>query len=228
MYALMGGFVASIVGLGAWFLARYFVARSDSGRGETVAGHDSAFQPNRFLREAHGAITLGAALTSAGMAVWGIYLGWKGGTLVQITAILLITGLLLAIALVDFQVRRIPNALVLALLVAALVQVLWLGQPEPLAAIVGFAVGGGLFLLLALIRRGALGAGDVKLAAALGALLGFPLVLPGLLIGALAGGVAALLLLITHRAGRKDYMAYGPYLALGAWLVWTGSLGLWS
>jgi len=34
-------------------------------------------------------------------------------------------------------------------------------------------------------------------------------------------------LLATRRAGRKDTMAYGPYLALGGWIIWTRSLGLW-
>jgi leader peptidase (prepilin peptidase)/N-methyltransferase len=140
---------------------------------------------------------------------------------------LVVTGILVTISLVDFQARRIPNGLVLALLLWALVQPLWLGQPSLTAAALGLSIGGGLFLLLALIRRGAMGAGDVKLAAALGALLGYPLVLQGLFWGVLAAGVAALVLLATRRAGRKDYMAYGPYLALGGWIIWTRSLGLW-
>jgi leader peptidase (prepilin peptidase)/N-methyltransferase len=37
--------------------------------------------------------------------------------------------------------------------------------------------------------------------------------------GVLAGGVGAFVLLVTRRKGRKDAMAYGPYLALGAWLI---------
>jgi len=69
---------------------------------------------------------------------------------------------------------------------------------------------GRLFLLLFLVRRGALGAGDVKAGAALGALLGFPLILPGIAWGLIAGGAAALLLLVTRRAGRKDAIAYAP------------------
>jgi leader peptidase (prepilin peptidase)/N-methyltransferase len=39
--------------------------------------------------------------------------------------------------------------------------------------------------------------------------------------------VAALVLLIARRVGRKDPIAYGPYLALGAWIVWTRAVGLW-
>jgi leader peptidase (prepilin peptidase)/N-methyltransferase len=72
-----------------------------------------------------------------------------------------------------------------------------------------------------------LGPGDVRLAAALGAVLGTPNVLLALAAGILAGGVAALFLLATGRAGRRDRMAYAPYLALGAWLIWTRAFGLW-
>ena len=140
---------------------------------------------------------------------------------------LVVTGLLVTISLVDFQVRRIPNALVLALLLWAVVQALWLGQPTPVAAGLGLLVGGGLLFLIALAGRGAMGAGDVKLGAALGAVLGYPLILRALFFGVLAAGVGALVLLAARRAGRKDYMAYGPYLALGAWIIWTQSLGLW-
>jgi leader peptidase (prepilin peptidase)/N-methyltransferase len=103
----------------------------------------------------------------------------------------------------------------------------WLGQPQPRSLALGVAAGGGLFLLIGLAKRGAMGTGDVKLAAALGAVLGYPLVLRGLFWGIVAAGLAALFLLATGRAGRKDTMAYGPYLALGAWLVWTRSVGLW-
>jgi leader peptidase (prepilin peptidase)/N-methyltransferase len=125
-------------------------------------------------------------------------------------------------------VRRIPNPLVLALLFVAAIQAAWLEGATPLAAALGLAAGGGAFLVVAWLGRGAMGMGDVKLAAALGALLGFPLIVPGLLLGTLAGGLVALALLVTRRAGRKDTMAYGPYLALGAWIVWTRSLGLWA
>ena len=42
----------------------------------------------------------------------------------------------------------------------------------------------------------------------------------GLCIGVFLGGIAALFLLITRRASRKDPMAYGPYLIAGALLTW--------
>jgi prepilin signal peptidase PulO-like enzyme (type II secretory pathway) len=93
---------------------------------------------------------------------------------------------------------------------------------------IGLLAAGGFFFLLALLTRGAMGLGDVKLAAATGALVGWPAMVAALLLGILAGGVAALLLLLTRRAGRKDYFAYGPYLASGAWVVYCAFLGLWG
>jgi leader peptidase (prepilin peptidase)/N-methyltransferase len=168
-----------------------------------------------------------AALTVAGVALWGAYVGWQVASLAAGALALVVTSLLLCIALVDFQVRRIPNLLVGALLVCAVLQALLLSAPTVPSMVLGLLVGGGTFLLLAIIGRGAMGMGDVKLAAAIGALLGLPAALQGLFVGILCGGLAAAILLLTKRVGRKDPMAYGPWLALGAWVVLVHAWGLW-
>ena len=59
------------------------------------------------------------------------------------------------------------------------------------------AVGGGIFLLLAIISKGSLGGGDVKLIAALGL---WP----------------ALFMILIKKKDRKSFFAYGPYFALSA------------
>lgn len=222
MQVLIGGLLGYAVGIAAWIAARRFVAHY---RAQSVP--DGQSQAVHLLGETRGAISPLGALTQAGLALWGAYVWWRTPALEQMLPALVVTGLLVTISLVDFQVRRIPNALVLALLLWALVQALWLGQPTPVAAGLGLLAGGGLLFLIALAGRGAMGAGDVKLAAALGAVLGYPLILGALFFGVLAAGAGALVLLATRRAGRKDYMAYGPYLALGGWIIWTRSLGIW-
>jgi len=169
----------------------------------------------------------GAALPLAAMTLWGGWAGAQAASPAVALSALVVSALLLCIALVDLKTRRIPDALTLALLAWAGVQGLGLGRPGWAAAGLGLAAAGALFLLLYLLGRGALGLGDVKLAAALGALLGFPAVLAGLLAGVLLGGLAAAGLLLTGRAGRRDSFAYGPCLALGAWLIYTRLLGLW-
>ncbi len=222
MLVLIGGALGAITGLAAWLAAHHF---SPPSRAKSPDEQESWHRS--LLRGAGGAIALPAAMAMAGMAALGACLGRQAPGFDQILTVLVVTGMLLAISLVDYRVRRIPNALVLTLLLWAVVQVIWLGQPATLSAALGLIVAGGLFLLLAFIQRGAMGLGDVKLAAVLGAVLGYPLILTGLLYSILAGGVVAFVLLTTRRAGRKDAMAYGPYLALGAWIVWTRSLGLW-
>ena len=89
------------------------------------------------------------------------------------------------------------------------------------AALCALAVGS-VSLALAYVRTG-LGLGDVKLAAVIGLWLGWfdPWMRAfGLCIGVFLGGIAALFLLITRKASRKDPMAYGPYLIAGALLTW--------
>ena len=122
---------------------------------------------------------------------------------------------LLALTGTDFERHVLPNRLLYPALAAAiLLGWAWPGRTW-LSSIEGGAISFAImFACFAIVPP--LGFGDVKLAALLGLLSGAGHVLPALAAGIIAGGVAALLLLITHRAGRKSLIAYGPYLALGA------------
>lgn len=77
-------------------------------------------------------------------------------------------------------------------------------------------IGGGVFFVLALLSKGALGGGDVKLIAALGLYFGGEELLNVVLTGTIAGGVAALLMIAAGKKRRDSYFAYGPYFALTA------------
>jgi leader peptidase (prepilin peptidase) / N-methyltransferase len=126
---------------------------------------------------------------------------------------------LLTVLVIDLEHRRVLNIMVgpAALVVFALS--LAPGTPDPLNALLGGAVGFGSFLILAIIGRGALGFGDVKLAGLIGLMTGYPHVITALVLGVVFGGVAAVALLLSRRATRKSYMAYAPYMAVGAILV---------
>jgi prepilin signal peptidase PulO-like enzyme (type II secretory pathway) len=185
---------------------------------------DAARAPDRPAGPA-GRLALPASIL--GMAAWGGFAAARAGAPPQAVSAVVVAAILLAISLVDFRVRRIPDALVLALLGWAIVQIAWTGTPTWKSAALGVLVGGGVFLLLMLLTRGTMGAGDVKLMAAGGALVGYPLIFQAILLGVVAGGVAALVLLLARRVRRKDYIAYGPYLALGVLLIAAKLLGLW-
>jgi prepilin signal peptidase PulO-like enzyme (type II secretory pathway) len=123
---------------------------------------------------------------------------------------------LLVVLVIDFEHRRVLNVMLIPAAAVALLASFLSGAPTPLSALLGGAIGFGIFFLIALVGRGKMGAGDVKLAGVIGLMIGSPQVLTALFVGILLGGAAALLLLVTRRAGRKSYIAYAPYLSLGA------------
>ncbi len=82
------------------------------------------------------------------------------------------------------------------------------------AALAGLGAGG-FFLAVAVLSRGGMGGGDVKLAAMLGAFTDPVRVFVGVFLGILAGGLVSLALLATGRKRRKDAIPFGPFLAAG-------------
>lgn len=80
----------------------------------------------------------------------------------------------------------------------------------------GMLVTGGIMLLLYLISRGGMGAGDVKLALALGLWLGFWKGLLCLLIAFTVGSAVGLLLYCSGKKKMSGAMPFGPCLCAGA------------
>ncbi len=102
----------------------------------------------------------------------------------------------------DVRYRRIPNLFVLATLIGGLTLNLFYGGWRGIgqsAAGCGLALG----LMLLLHVLGAMGAGDVKLFAAIGSVLGAQLVLPTFLVVALTGGVLAVYSMLRAGAVRS-------------------------
>ena len=122
------------------------------------------------------------------------------GSLVIVVAALLVP-LAVIITYYDVRYRRIPNAFVLATLISGLiVNTIYGGWNGMSGSLGGCAVA--FILMFALHIFGAMGAGDVKLFAAVGSLIGTHLVLPTFLVVILTGGALALLLMLHTGAVR--------------------------
>jgi len=106
------------------------------------------------------------------------------------------TGLLVAAIWSDVKTHRIPNLLVLAGLALGFLTSVLPGGVGWQSALYGSLVGLALFLPLYLLRI--LGAGDVKLLAAVGSLVGFPDVCIVALLTGLAGGILAVVMALRH------------------------------
>lgn len=148
------------------------------------------------------------------VAAWGVYFGFAS--------------LLIVATYVDLRHRIIPDptsSWAVPLGVASVALLAWLGYDGWLAtswrsSVLGAAFGGGFFAVTGLLARflsgrEALGFGDVKLIAMIGAFLGpLPGVLLVMLIGSLIGSVIGIL--ATLILWRRPMLPFGPPLAIGA------------
>ena len=165
------------------------------------------------------------ALVLCGFCVWwGMTADALGAALVAVP----VYALLGSAASVDAVSHLLPNRLLgtTAIWLVACGAVSILVDPgsirDALRAVLCALAVGAIGLLLAFIGSG-LGLGDVKLGALIGLWLGWhgaSILVASLCTGIILGGLAAILLLLTRRAGRKSSIAYGPYLIAGALMGW--------
>ncbi len=122
--------------------------------------------------------------------------------------------LLLVISVIDLERHLIPNRLVLLLLGWVILWQLFFPRISTLSALGGFFTGGFLFLAIALLSKGGMGGGDVKLMAVLGLASGLPDVLLVFMLAFFSGALVGVLLIIFKQKTRKSPLPFGPFLSL--------------
>lgn len=134
---------------------------------------------------------------------------------------------LVPIAVIDLDLKRIPNALtgpaaVVAVVASALLDPSFL--PEQLIA---GAAALAFFLIPAVLSKKGMGMGDVKLAGVLGLYLGAA-VAPALFIALIVGVVVGVAIVASQGVtrGRKVKVPFGPFMALGAVVAFFAGSGL--
>nr|WP_315989276.1 A24 family peptidase [Desulforamulus aquiferis] len=124
--------------------------------------------------------------------------------------------MLLVVTVIDLYHQIIPNRVLLVSGVLGL-PLIYLQSLEILkTGTIGFFVAGALLFIIALVSKGGMGGGDIKLAAVMGMFLGLKLVMVALFLAFLIGGIIGIILLATGQRGRKDPIPFGPFLALGS------------
>lgn len=190
-------------------------------------------------------VELGTGAAFAAVGWW-----WLGGSAAieygMTSAVLLLLALLylaavsIALALIDLDTFRLPDAIVLpsiavllALLVAAAICAADGSFWWPLArAGIGSLALTLFYAALWFFWPGGMGLGDVKLAAVLGLVLawfGWGTLIVGAFAAFVFGGVYGVALVFTGRGGRKSRIPFGPWMILGAWFaIFAGeSLAAW-
>ncbi len=139
------------------------------------------------------------------LAVYGFSFQW--------VVVFAIGAILICITMIDFDTMIIPNGLVIALMVPALLCFFLFPQVGLLARVIGIFVVSLPMLILILFIGDAFGGGDIKLMAVAGFMLGWQNTLLATFIALILGGGVAVYLLAKKTANK--HMAFGPYLCIG-------------
>jgi leader peptidase (prepilin peptidase)/N-methyltransferase len=168
-------------------------------------------------------VELATGVLFAGVA-WHLV---AAGLLPAVPAFLYFAAIGVALAVIDLDLRRLPNAIVLPsylvigvlLAVAALVTRDWWALAR---AGIGGAALFAFYFVLAFAYPAGMGLGDVKLAGVLGMVLGYlswASLIIGAFLGFLLGAVVAIVVLATGRGTRKTALPFGPFMIAGALLA---------
>ena len=122
----------------------------------------------------------------------------------------------LALTFTDLERRLIPNRVIYpSILLAAALSWTW-EEISVVEVFAGGAVALALTSVIFVLGRGGFGFGDVKMSILMGLVVGFPSVIVGVFMATFAAGAFVLPLLLLRMIGRRDYIAYGPFIAVGA------------
>lgn len=185
-------------------------------------------------------------LVEVGTAVLFGLTGWVFGWTWDLPAFLYLGAVAVALAMIDIDVHRLPNVIVLPSYVVGL-GLLALASADPggtadWAALVRALIGGAalfaMYFVLVMVYPAGMGFGDVKLAGVLGlylAWLGWGAFAVGAFSAFLVGGVFSVALIATRLANRKSAIPFGPWMLAGAAIgiaagepLWSAYLGLLS
>jgi leader peptidase (prepilin peptidase) / N-methyltransferase len=141
---------------------------------------------------------------------------------------------LLVLSFVDLDLKIIPDRVTLPGILVGLIVAPMLGVVGLWNAVLGVLVGGGALYLIGILgelafKKESMGGGDVKLAAMLGAFLGWKLVLLGLFAAFFVGAVAGVAVLARRTKEWDSSLPFGPFIALGAMLavLWGNAALSW-
>jgi leader peptidase (prepilin peptidase)/N-methyltransferase len=166
-------------------------------------------------------------LVELSTALLSTVVAWRFGFTAHMGAALVMTWMLIAMSMIDFDHQLLPDDMTLPLMWIGLFLSLFNGAVLPIKptdAIIG-AIAGYLSLWLvyhafkALTGKEGMGYGDFKLLAALGAWLGWQLLPLIILLSACVGAVVGIALIVIRGRDRNLPIPFGPYLAAAGWIA---------
>jgi len=132
---------------------------------------------------------------------------------------MLLGTVLIIITFIDLKEKIIPDVVSYPFIIIGFLFSFFRKDLTPMNSFLGILAGGGSLFLIAvagtyLFKKEAMGGGDVKLAAMIGAFLGWQLTLLSLFFGFFLGAIIGIIVLVLSK-GKSEIVPFGPFIAVG-------------
>lgn len=192
-------------------------------------------------RECKAPISIQYPLVELITGIFFTVVAWRFQFTVAALVFILFTAILIALSVIDFKTRLLPDVITLPSAVLAILLSFATLHPAvgphwgitPLKALGGILAGAGPLAVIAFVYykitgREGLGMGDIKLMILVGALLGPWNAFLTLFIGAITGTIAGLPTVMFNKEGRMTEIPFGPFLSAGAWIAALWGIDLFN
>ncbi|WP_336881768.1 prepilin peptidase [Priestia koreensis] len=142
--------------------------------------------------------------------------GWSVETIVACTLV----SLCIIITVSDLAYMIIPDKVLVVFLVLFVAERIWMPLAPWWDSAVGAVAGFGLLFIIALVSRGGMGGGDIKLYGVLGIVLGWKVTLLSFFLATLFGAIIGGVGMIGGKVKRGKPMPFGPFIVMGTLLAY--------
>lgn len=136
----------------------------------------------------------------------------------MVTEVIFFCGLMVC-SLIDLEYQIIPDKVILLMLLTGTALLALQSEQLLMSGFIGGIVGFSVLLAIAIISRGGMGGGDVKLAAVLGLYLGWPKILLALMLAFFIGSLTGMVLMFGQKKSIKSAMPFAPHLSAAAMIA---------
>lgn len=136
--------------------------------------------------------------------------------------------IMITVTLTDLKYQIIPNKIVYPGIVLILLLRLFINPLPIWSYLLGGAIFGGLILLIAVISKGGMGGGDIKLFFLVGLALGVQNTLLAFFISSFAGAIVGGGLLLFRKVIAKQLIPFGPFIFVGAMIAYFFGDSIWA
>lgn len=156
------------------------------------------------------------------------------GLSIQTLIYIILSSALIIIAFIDLNEQIVPDVISLPGIVIGFIISFFVPYISFINSALGVVAGGGIILVIGLagsviFKKEAMGGGDVKLAAMIGAFLGWRYIIISLFLGFFLGALAGIVLILSKIKSREDVVPFGPFIVLGSFitLLWGEQIISW-